>query len=418
MKNRKRLAGACLVIAACLYIVSIKWAGLSPAMAYLNAFAEAAMIGGIADWFAVTALFRHPLGIPIPHTSIIARNKSRIGHSLSRFIRNNFLSGAYVHASVERADLAGKWLQWLQAPAHREKLADGLCRAIRYALRAGQDDSARRFIEATLLRYASRLAPATLIGRVLAALKEDGQHQALLDDTLTRLAHWLESPVHQRWLKRQLTQVIFRLINPRFFGREISLNRFAGWIANERLIERFSRLLTEVSQDPDHPVRRQLDQTLDHFIERTRNDPVMIARLDRIRDELLSNAPMQRYIQRLWGNVLLRWEADLDSSTSHTKASLLDFIDHYVQVLDQNPAARDWINTQAITLIPPLVASNSARIDAYIRHYIDQLSARDVVEQIEHNVGNDLQYIRINGTLVGGLVGVAIHALTQLALLF
>lgn len=115
MKNRKRLAGICLIVAAGLYIVSIKWAGLSPAMAYLNAFAEAAMIGGIADWFAVTALFRHPLGIPIPHTSIIARNKSRIGHSLSRFIRNNFLSGAYVHSSIERADLAGKWLDWLRS---------------------------------------------------------------------------------------------------------------------------------------------------------------------------------------------------------------------------------------------------------------------------------------------------------------
>ncbi|MCM2971748.1 DUF445 domain-containing protein [Larsenimonas suaedae] len=416
MRNHKRLASISLVAALLLYSASIYWGDLFPYMDYLTAFAEAALIGGMADWFAVTALFRHPLGLKIPHTAIIARNKSRIGHSLSTFIRSNFLSKTYVHSSIKQTDIAEHWLNWLRKPHNQHVLASALTRGATFVLRSLDERGARAFFEATLTHYAKRVDLAGLFGRVLGALKADNQHQALLDDTLDRAARWLESPVHQRWLKRQLTQVIFRLINPKLFGREISLNRFAGWLANERIIERLSELLTAVSNDANHPVRQQLDHQLSQFIERTRTDPALIARFDRVREELTDNPHMQRYIQTLWTRLTQSWQADLekdgDDSASYRMAR--DFIAHYTRVLSDAPEARRWINDQALILLPDLVDKNSDRIDAYIRRYIDQLSSDDVVEQIEKNVGNDLQYIRINGTLVGGLVGLALHAATQL----
>lgn len=415
--DRRRIATLCLVGALLLYITSTWFQGRYPALEYVSAFAEAAMIGGIADWFAVTALFRHPLGLKIPHTAIIPRNRARLGRSLSGFIRENFLSEAYVHESVKRFDVADALIRWLSRPERRAQVAERTTQAMATSLSALRQSAARDFLTRTLRHHLGRINTSRLMGASLNVLAAEGRHQALLDDSLARLSRWLEYEEHQEQVKHFITDTVFKLFNPRFLGRELSMHRLAGWLINERIVEQSAYLISEVSDDPDHPLRHHLDQQFAIFIRRMRHDPVLAARLDRLRDDLLNNERLSDYVTGVWEDLMDWLAADLVRPDSEVRRALDGFIDHYTQTLKNDAPARTWLNDQAIALLPRLIENNGPRIDAYIQRYLDSLDSQEIVEQIEKNVGNDLQFIRINGTLVGGLIGLLIHALTQLALI-
>ncbi|WP_168169343.1 DUF445 domain-containing protein [Kushneria phosphatilytica] len=412
--NRRRIATLSLLAALILYITSLWLEARWPAMSYLAAFAEAAMIGGIADWFAVTALFRHPLGLKIPHTAIIPRNRQRIGRSLSGFIRENFLSERYVRDSVRRFDLAGALVDWLDRPDRRALVSANVARFAVASLSALRQEAARDFLTQTLRYHLGRLDTARMLGAGLSVLASEGRHQALLDDSLAKLSRWLEDEDHQEQVKTFITDTVFKLFNPRILGREVSFHRLAGWVVNERIVEQSARLISEVSADPEHPLRRHLDEQFQALIERTRNDQRLARKLDGLRDELLDNERLTRYLGAVWEDVVTWLERDLARDDSEIRAHFENFLAHYTRSLRQDDAARHWLNEQAETLLPALVERNGPRIDAYIQRYLDSLDTGEIVEQIEKNVGNDLQYIRINGTLVGGLIGLGIHVLTQL----
>ncbi|ART63040.1 DUF445 domain-containing protein [Kushneria marisflavi] len=414
--NRRRIATLCLLGALVLYAVSTWYQGRLPALEYVSAFAEAAMIGGIADWFAVTALFRHPLGLKIPHTAIIPRNRARLGRSLSGFIRENFLSEAYVRDSVRRFDVAGALAGWLSRPERRAMVAERLTQAMSTSLSAVRQSAARDFLTRTLRHHLGRINTARLMGSALSVLAAEGRHQVLLDDSLTRLSRWLEVEDNQERVKHFITDTVFKLFNPRVMGREVSMHRLAGWLINERIVEQSARLISEVSDDPDHPLRHHLDRQFADFIEQLRHDPAFARRLDRLRDDLLDNDRLSHYIAGVWEE-LMDWLArDLKAHDSRSRAWIEHFIEYYARTLEHDAPARDWLNEQAVTLLPALVERNGPRIDAYIQRYLDSLDSDEIVDQIEKNVGNDLQFIRINGTLVGGLIGLTIHAVTQLVL--
>ncbi|WP_438765235.1 DUF445 domain-containing protein [Kushneria sp. TE3] len=414
--NRRRIATLCLIGALMLYVVSTWYQARFPALEYVSAFAEAAMIGGIADWFAVTALFRHPLGLKIPHTAIIPRNRARLGKSLSGFIRENFLSETYVRDSVRRFDVAGALVGWLSRPDRRVMVAERLTQMMSTSLSAVRQSAARDFLTRTLRHHLGRINTARLMGSALNVLAAEGRHQALLDDSLARLSRWLEVEDNQERVKHFITGTVFKLFNPRVMGREVSMHRLAGWLINERIVEQSARLISEVSDDPDHPLRQHLDHQFAEFIERMRHDPALARRLDRLRDDLLDNDRLSDYIAGVWEE-LMDWLArDLDAADSQSRAWIEQFIEYYARTLEQDAPAREWLNEQAVALLPALVERNGPRIDAYIQRYLDSLDSDEIVAQIEKNVGNDLQFIRINGTLVGGLIGLVIHALTQLVL--
>lgn len=414
--NHRRIAGLCLALAAALYIASVWLAGRHPAFDYLTAFAEAALIGGIADWFAVTALFRHPLGLKIPHTAIIPRNRKRLGGSLATFIRENFLSEPWVRQSVERFDVAGALVQWLGTPARQHWLARRATRFMAGALAALRQSAARDFITRSLRHQLSRIDSARLLSASLDVLVAQQRHQALLDDSLHQLSDWLEIDENQARVKHFVTDILCRLFNPKVMGREVSLHRLTGWLVRERIVEQSARLIKEVSRDPDHPLRRHLDRQFEALILRVRHDPELRERLDRLRDDLLDNERLADWIGAVREDVMSWLARDLARKDSEVQRYLAQFIDHYARSLEADPAARRWLNEQALAVVPPLVSRHAPHIDDWIERYLESLDSREIVEQIEKNVGNDLQYIRINGTLVGGLIGMAIHALTQLAL--
>ncbi|MFC0267540.1 DUF445 domain-containing protein [Kushneria aurantia] len=415
--DRRRIATACLAAATLLYAAGVWLEGTHPGFAWLTAFAEAALIGGIADWFAVTALFRYPLGLKIPHTAIIPNNRKRLGRSLSAFIRENFLNDAWVRDSVARFDSAGALLDWLSRPERRRALAGRITEAAAGALSALRQSAAREFLTHALRYQLARLDTSRLLAASLQVVVAEGRHQALLDDSLERLSRWLEQEENQERVKHFITDTVFRLFNPKVMGREVSMHRLAGWLIRERIVEQSARLISEVSDAPDHPLRRHLDRQFEALIERIRHDHALGRRLDRLRDDLLDNDRLADWLGAVWEDVMSWLARDLQRADSEVRGYLESFIGWYAHSLERDPAARQWLNDQALALVPPLVQRSGPRIDAWIERYLDSLDSDEIVAQIEKNVGNDLQYIRINGTLVGGLIGVALHALTQLALL-
>lgn len=416
MSDRRRLASVSLAIAAALYAAGIWLERTHPGFAWLTAFAEAAMIGGIADWFAVTALFRHPLGLKIPHTAIVPRNRARLGRSLSTFIRENFLDEQYVRDSVARFDLAGALVDWLSRPARQRAVAERLAAAMAGALSAVREDAARTFLTQVLRYQLGRLDSSRALASSLQVLVAERRHQALLDDSLKRLSSWLAEEENQERVKRFMTDTVFRLFNPRVLGREMSFNRLAGWLMRERMVEQGAQLIQAVSDDPDHPLRHHLDRQFAALIDEVRSDPELRERLDALRDELLANERLADWLGAVWEDIVAWLARDLASPDSEVRSYLERFLGWYAASLQRDPAARQWLNDQAQAIIPPLVQRSGPHVDAWIERYLESLDSGEIVAQIEKNVGNDLQYIRINGTLVGGLIGVAIHALTQLAL--
>lgn len=414
--DRRRIAGFCLLGAAVLYVAGVWLERTHPGFAWLTAFAEAALIGGIADWFAVTALFRHPLGLKIPHTAIIPRNRARLGRSLSTFIRENFLDAQYVHDSVARFDVAAALIDWLSRPARRHAVAKRIAEAMGSALAAVRQDAARAFLTQALRHQLGRLDSSRALAASLQVLVAERRHQALLDDSLARLSDWLAVEENQERVKHFITDTVFRLFNPKVMGREVGLNRLAGWLIRERIVEQSAQLIQAVSDDPDHPLRHHLDRQFASLIEQVRHDPALRDRLDRLRDDLLANERLADWLGAVWEDVMAWLARDLASDDSEIEGYLERFIAWYADSLAEDAAARQWLNDQAQAVIPPLVARSGPHVDAWIERYLDGLDSREIVAQIEKNVGNDLQYIRINGTLVGGLIGVAIHALTQLTL--
>ncbi|GHB18408.1 DUF445 domain-containing protein [Salinicola rhizosphaerae] len=416
MSDRRRIAGVCLAIAAALYVAGVCLERAHPGFVWLTAFAEAALIGGIADWFAVTALFRHPLGLKIPHTAIVPRNRARLGRSLSTFIRENFLDEQYVRDSVARFDLAGALVDWLSRPARQRALAERLATALAGALSAIRQEAARTFLVQALRYQLGRLDSSRALASSLQVLVAERRHQALLDDSLKRLSGWLAEEENQERVKHFITDTVFRLFNPKVLGREVSFNRLAGWLIRERMVEQSARLIQAVSEDPEHPLRHHLDRQFAALIDEVRTDPKLRERLDTLRDDLLANERLADWLGAMWEDIAAWLASDLTSPDSEVRGYLERFIGWYADSLQSDPAARQWMNDQALAIIPPLVQRSGPHVDAWIERYLESLDSREIVTQIEKNVGNDLQYIRINGTLVGGLIGVAIHALTQLAL--
>ncbi|WP_251976214.1 DUF445 domain-containing protein [Salinicola avicenniae] len=415
--DRRRIAGYCLAAAAILYVAGVWLERPYPGLAWLTAFAEAALIGGIADWFAVTALFRHPLGLKIPHTAIVPRNRARLGRSLSAFIRENFLDEQYVRDSVARFDVATALVDWLSRPTRQRALAGRLATALASALSAVRQEAARTFLTQALRYQLGRLDSSRTLAASLQVLVAERRHQALLDDSLKRLSDWLAEEENQERVKHFITDTVFRLFNPKVMGREVSLNRLAGWLIRERIVEQSARLIQAVSDDPDHPLRHHLDRQFASLIDEVRTDPALRERLDRLRDDLLANERLADWLGAVWEDIMAWLARDLASPDSEVRGYLERFIGWYADSLQHDPAARQWLNDQALAVIPPLVQRSGPHVDAWIERYLNSLDSREIVAQIEKNVGNDLQYIRINGTLVGGLIGVAIHALTQLTLL-
>ncbi|WP_431274112.1 DUF445 domain-containing protein [Variovorax ureilyticus] len=403
----KRIALGLLCAAALLYAVATTLEAGHPAWGYVAAFAEAAMVGAIADWFAVVALFRHPLGLPIPHTAIIPANKDRIGAKLAGFICNNFLSTPQVLSKLGAFDPSARLADWLSRPDRAEKLGEHLVAAVRYGVTAFDDARVRGFLGRMASAGIAQIDMSRLAGQALDALTAGGRHQALLDDVLVQVAHLVEGDEVQE----RITEAIAREIKAL---RYVGLDQVAARVATRKIVDAVARTVGELADDPAHPLRLRFDEFMAGFIERLKTDPEFRRRGEAIRAELQAHPALGDYLHGLWSELLAWLHDDLAKDDSSIRRRIVAMAGTLGARLSADEAMRRWINEQIMDAAPRAIERYREDIRRYIIERVAEWNAEEMTIELERHIGRDLQFIRVNGTLVGGLVGLGIHAATQL----
>ncbi len=401
----KWIATGLLVVAAVVYVVSEKLG-----LYYLAAFSEAAMVGALADWFAVVALFRRPMNLPIPHTAIIPRNKERIARGLSQFIQQNFLSSAAVVQRIAEFRPAHTLCQWLLRPANADTVAAYAARFVAYALGAVDDERVRRFLQQNLVSLLKNLDLAGSAAQVLDILTENKHHHALLDAALNSLDDLLAREDTRRFIAVEVgkSAPLLKRISDWF---QLQLDERAALKIAELAIEK----IHEVREDRGHDLRRRFDAAVTQFIEKLRSDPALRAKVEALRDELLESPALAGYIGGLWQQFRDWLGADLRATPSVAHARIAGMVRAFGERLEADREIRQWIDEQILVAIPPLVDEHRAKIGRFVEDQINGWQEQKLVDELERHIGPDLQYIRVNGTIVGGLAGLTIAVLTQLA---
>jgi uncharacterized membrane-anchored protein YjiN (DUF445 family) len=404
----KRLATGLLLLAAGTYAAAVFYADRYPALAYLAATCEAAMVGALADWFAVVALFRHPLNVPLPHTAIIPRGKERIAEGLGAFIHEKFLSSEAIVAKIREVNPANQLAAWLLKPQNAGALASYTAGLVAYALSALDDRRVRDFLQRTVSAKLSQLDVASLLARVLDVLTEGKRHHALLEQALAGLHELLSREETRDYVAGEISKQ-WPLV--RWLTETLKIDRMAAG----KMLEFVVGKIAEVRADPEHELRARFDKYVEGFIARLKTDPATRTKVAALRSEALENPALAEYVDGLWGELKGWLEADLARQDSVVRERLEALAGTLGQRLDAEPQIRDWLNEQIITNAPRLVEQHRAGVGRFIERQINAWQEAELVRELERHIGPDLQYIRINGTLVGGAAGLAIYSLTRLA---
>jgi uncharacterized membrane-anchored protein YjiN (DUF445 family) len=398
-RRMRTLATAMLAAMAALFALAA-WLELRhPGWGFLKAFAEAAMVGGIADWFAVTALFRHPLHLPIPHTAIIPRNKDRIGDTLASFLRSNFLTPRVVARRLQRVDVAAGAGRFLANPPAEGRIREGASRLIADILEALDEERLGGMIKGAIANRLRSAEIAPILGRALAASISEDRHVPLLDSLVS-------------WAGRAL-DANEELIRKMVHERANWILRLAGLDSKlaDAIVDGLRKLSFDMTLDPQHPVRLKAEEALASLAERLQHDPEMQARVEAWKREMIENQAVTDWLGGLWESsraALLRAARDPDTMMA---GKFGDALRSLGETLQHDPRLRQTINQFARRAAAGAVAAYGDQIVTLVSATVRSWDATTVSNRLEAAVGKDLQYIRINGTVVGGLVGLAIHAM-------
>jgi uncharacterized membrane-anchored protein YjiN (DUF445 family) len=399
LKRMKRLPLLLLVLMAVLFFLTLSrpesWA------AWVHAFAEAGMIGALADWFAVVALFRHPLGLPIPHTAIIPRRKNEIGENLARFIADHFLYPDVVRAKLESVNLADKAAVWLCTDRGRDRVVHTGMNLMKWMAGAWREESVRQFVKQFSKKQIERVDFALLLGKTLDWLVQDGRHQQLLTQALRYAVIVLHD--HREKIRGNVQQESPWWM-PGFVDDRIV----------QQLLDRIETLLMQMSLDPDHPVRDEFENVLKRWSGELRNSPALRRSAEGFRQAVLENENLQDYLYQLWTDLIAGIEADLDNQDSAIGGHLGQFVASLGEQLSTDPELQTLVNRWVVDSAVSLVEENRHAMASLISDTVERWDADETSQRVELAIGQDLQYIRINGTLVGGLVGLIIHAIKLL----
>lgn len=399
----RRRATGLLAFFALLSVATAVWAHRHPGVAtfwvgLLRATAEAAMVGGIADWFAVTALFRHPMGIPIPHTAIVAQRKDRIGRSLGNFVGNNFLARDVIARQLAGMRLGERAARWLSEPEHQASLAKALAGGVARAAESIPDDELQESVQVALLGQLRKTQVAPLLGDLLRLATTDDRHQEMLDRLValvSRIVHDNKELIRHRiaeespwWVPEAVDDKLYR-----------------------KIVAGIERTLADVSADDEHPLREQFDHALRDFVEKLHNSPETIARAERIKEELLAHPAVGELSDALLGaarTALARYAGPEAPSPEPLQRALGAVAE---RALGNEGLLRE-IDESVERLVLGVVDQYRPEVAALIARTVEGWDATEASRKIEVQIGRDLQFIRINGTLVGGLVGLVLYLVT------
>ena len=399
LRRMRTVAVGLLVFAAVVYVATL--GHQDGFLGYVNAGAEASMVGAMADWFAVTALFKHPLGLPIPHTALVPRRKDELGKGLEEFVGENFLQEEIIRDRVATATISLRIGQWLQDPAHVRRVVDEVAEVASIGLGKVRDDHVADLVTEALVPRFREEPIAPLLGSLLGEVVRDDLHHGLVDLALTELHRWLEH-------------------NPDTFTQILSER--APWWAPPRLNEAVTsrvylealRWLEDIQADPAHHARAALDSMLAQLAEDLLTDEATQERAERLKVRLLEHPAVLESAISLWNSLRRALLTSLRDPQGAVRLRLEAELSAFAERLVAEPALREKLDLTAADLAVFAVSRYGAEVTTVITHTIERWDGKEAARKIELHVGRDLQFIRINGTLVGGLVGVAIHALSQL----
>ncbi|HET9640920.1 MAG TPA: DUF445 domain-containing protein [Allosphingosinicella sp.] len=397
IREMRIIATGMLVAMAAIFVAANQWDEVYPGLGFVKAFAEAAMVGGLADWFAVTALFRHPLGLPIPHTAIIPRNKDRIGATLASFLRDNFLIPRVVARRMRSVDIAGAIGRFLANPPPEGRLRQGGSRLIADLLEALDQERLGGMVKSAVASRMRTLEVSPLIGQTLEAAITEERHIPILDGIVT-------------WAGRTLDaneDLIRKMVHDRA-GMIMRLSGLDEKLA-DGIVDGLRRLTIDMAIDPAHPLRAKAEEALAALAWDMRFDPDMQGKVEGWKNEIIANKAVTDWLGGLWENsraALLKAARDPEAAMAGRFGEALKQLG---ETLQQDGRLNKAINQFARRLVVGTAATYGSGIVTLVSDTVRGWDARTVTGRLENAVGRDLQYIRINGTLVGGLVGLVIH---------
>jgi uncharacterized membrane-anchored protein YjiN (DUF445 family) len=397
LRRMRTVAVALLVFAAVVYLVTLgEDEGL---LGFVNAGAEASMVGAIADWFAVTALFKHPMGVPVPHTALVPKRKDELGRSLEEFVGENFLQEDIIRERVAAAEISARVGDWLSDPANARRVVDEVTEVAAIGLGNVRDEHIADLVTQALVPRFREEPISPLLGSFLGEVVRDDLHHGLVDLVLAELHRWLEA-------------------NEETFTRV--LGERAPWWAPERLNEAVTqrlhveaiRWVADIRDDPGHHARQALDSMLEQLAHDLLTDPATQDRAERLKERLLDHPQVVATAISLWKAMRSALLASIRDPQGAVRRRLLTELSAFARRLRTEAELRDRLDRAAADLAVFVVGRYGAELTTVITHTIERWDGKEASRRIELHVGRDLQFIRINGTIVGGLVGVLIHAVT------
>ncbi len=403
LRRIKLAATALLVFTAALFLVARHYEPTHWAWGYVASFAAAATVGGLADWYAVVALFRRPLGLPIPHTAIIPRNHLRIADTLGEFIETNFLAPEPVEKRLGEVDFAALVADWLVEPERAAALADFVLRLLPQTLGAIEQSGLKGFLGKRIMTELERVELAPLAAGLLSAVTEKGRHQRLLDELLGALEKVLTNEETLAALRERIRKELPALFN---------LYRADAYLLR-KIVASTSGFIQDARADRRHPLRVEFDSFVTGFIEQLRSSQAFARRAERLKRDLLARPEITAIAEGAWESLRTFLEQDSRAPDSQIRRQLEAMLVDIGGQLARDPAIRAEINRGMVRVLADFVQSQKSGVGRFIA---DQVKAWDIdmlIGRIELTVGRDLQYIRFNGALIGGLAGLALHALEQ-----
>ena len=374
-----------------------------PWLAYVKAFAEAAMVGGLADWFAVTALFRHPLGLPFPHTAIIPRNKDRIGEALATFIRDNFLIPSVVARRMRNIDVAAAVGRFLQTPAgEATRIRAGASRLIADIFEGLDDERLGGIVKGAIATRVRTMEVSPLLGHALASAINEDRHVPMLEAAIRWMARALEAnePLIREMVHKKANWVL------KLAGLDTKLA--------DAIMEGLKKLTVEMSTDPAHPVRVKVEEALAQLANDLQTRPETRERVEAMKEQLLDNKSVSLWLDTLWQKgreAIIKAARNPDDVLAGKVGEVLKSMG---TTLESDSRIHSAINQFARRAVVGMSASYGSSMVKLVSETIRGWDARTVTARLESAVGRDLQYIRINGTIVGGLVGLILHVIDKL----
>ena len=397
LRRMRALALSLLVLAAVVYVVTREhdtgWLG------YVNAGSEAAMVGAIADWFAVTALFRHPLGMPIPHTAIIPNRKESLGESLQEFVADNFLKEEVIRERIGSAGVSRRAGEWVIEGRHADRIVREGSRILADALTHVRETDVAAVIQEALIPRLEEEELSPVVGQLLDEILRDGAHHGLVDLAVDELARWLD---HNHDEVAALIENRAPSWTPQWLDRRVST-----WV-HEQVVE----FVAEIGRTPDHNARQALDSWLRELAQDLQDDPDTMARFERLKVRMLTQPRVSTTSIQLWDALRRAVIGSLGDETGLLRTRAKEEIERLGHRLIDDEQLSTRVDTTISNIAAYAVNNYGHEVATIISATVNRWDGKETADRIELHVGRDLQFIRINGTVVGGLAGLVIHAIS------